>query len=226
MVPNLRFQPPASDFCEICTSFKAKLLVAKQDIDEYNKVQAEYNEHKEAADLERQHYNNNIEESKNNLNITHICYDWAQNVSIPYSPQQVGSLYFKSTFFVHIFGVCKTSEQNHQLNFLIGENELPEGIKKVYRDNRVNIIDDIENIVNNSSKGNEAIQYNNKIGKVYASKKSGGEETSFYLLHNIKFDKNSNLNPLSTASLSNDCKKYLYTKIRQHVDDPYKDPQP
>ncbi|CAG8698644.1 13824_t:CDS:1, partial [Dentiscutata erythropus] len=68
-----------------------------------------------------------------------------------------------------------------------------------------------------------------EIGKVYALKKLGGEETSFQLLHNIKFDKNSNLNTLSTISLSNNRKKYLYTKIRQHVDDPYKDalcPQP
>ncbi|CAG8850397.1 3235_t:CDS:1, partial [Racocetra persica] len=68
-----------------------------------------------------------------------------------------------------------------------------------------------------------------EIGKVYASKKSGGEETSFQLLHNINFDKNSILNILSTVPLSNDRKKYLYTKIRQHVDDPYKDvlcPQP
>ncbi|CAG8793786.1 14138_t:CDS:2, partial [Dentiscutata erythropus] len=39
MVPNLRFQPPASDLCEICTLFKANLLAAKKDIDEYNKVQ-------------------------------------------------------------------------------------------------------------------------------------------------------------------------------------------
>ncbi|CAG8842718.1 34055_t:CDS:2, partial [Racocetra persica] len=59
---NIRFQPRASDLCEVCTSFKAKLLVAKQDIDEYNKVQAKYNEHTEAAECERQHYNNNIEE--------------------------------------------------------------------------------------------------------------------------------------------------------------------
>ncbi|CAG8551047.1 12816_t:CDS:2 [Cetraspora pellucida] len=54
-------EPRASDLCEVCTSFKAKLLVTKQNVDEYNKVQAEYNEHKEAADLERKHYNNNIE---------------------------------------------------------------------------------------------------------------------------------------------------------------------
>jgi hypothetical protein len=50
---------------------------------------------------------------------------------MPYSPQQVGSIYFKSAFSVHLFGVCKTEGgQNHQLNFIIGENELPIGIAK------------------------------------------------------------------------------------------------
>ncbi|CAG8565043.1 5554_t:CDS:2 [Cetraspora pellucida] len=61
-------RPHASDLCEVCTSFKAKLLVAKQDIDKYSKVQVEYNEHKKAANLKRQHYNNNVEEN-NHVNI-------------------------------------------------------------------------------------------------------------------------------------------------------------
>ncbi|CAG8492257.1 15423_t:CDS:2 [Gigaspora margarita] len=251
MVPNIRFQPPA--------------------------IQVEYNGHKEAADLERQHYNNNIEESKNNLDITHICYDWAQNVSIPYSPQQVGVSKGANTTLNMIYYFlqkknpkkkklsvtcdnCSGQNKNNLLlwfwSWLCSLNWYEEivinfmlpghtkficdsffgQIKKVYRDNRVNIIDDVENIVNNLSKGNEAIQYKNgkgwvclEIGKVYASKKSGGEETSFQLLHNNNFDKNSILNILSTVPLSNDRKKYLYTKIRQHVDDPYKDvlcPQP
>ncbi|CAG8811672.1 12668_t:CDS:1, partial [Gigaspora rosea] len=68
-----------------------------------------------------------------------------------------------------------------------------------------------------------------EIGKVYVSKKSGGEETSFLLFRNDNFDKNSQLNTISTVPLSEDRKKYLYTKIRQYVDDPYKDilcPQP
>ncbi|CAG8474474.1 23425_t:CDS:2 [Gigaspora rosea] len=38
IIPNLQFQPHASDLCEVCTSFKSKLLVAKQNIDEYNKL--------------------------------------------------------------------------------------------------------------------------------------------------------------------------------------------
>ncbi|EXX55226.1 hypothetical protein RirG_227250 [Rhizophagus irregularis DAOM 197198w] len=41
--------------------------------------------------------------------------------NLPYSPQQVSSIYFKSAFSVHLFGVCKTEGgQNHQLNFVIG----------------------------------------------------------------------------------------------------------
>src|SRR5437764_15376045 len=37
-------------------------------------------------------------------------------------------------------------------------------IKKLYRNSKVNQIDDIENIINNSSEGNESIQYKNGTG--------------------------------------------------------------
>ena len=60
----------------------------------------------------------------------HICYDWAQNISIPYSPQQIGSIYFKSVYAVHLFGICKTRQKNHQINFLITEDEFSKGIGK------------------------------------------------------------------------------------------------
>jgi hypothetical protein len=118
LMPHLKFQPPASDLCEKCAQFKSRLQLAKKDIDEYNKIEAEFNEHKKKARLEREHYNNNIELSKNDLSIAHICYDWAQNVTIPYSPQQTGALYFLSGYAVHLFGVCKTEGGiNQQLNF-------------------------------------------------------------------------------------------------------------
>ena len=88
-MPNLKFQPLASDLCDNCVQFKSKLQLAKRNIDEYNNVEAEFNEHRKMANLERDHYNNNIELSKNDSSIAHICYDWAQNVTIPYLPQQV-----------------------------------------------------------------------------------------------------------------------------------------
>src|SRR5438132_3497655 len=37
-------------------------------------------------------------------------------------------------------------------------------IKKIYRNQKVNTIDDVEKIINNSSKRNQAIQYNNSLG--------------------------------------------------------------
>ncbi|CAB5384960.1 unnamed protein product [Rhizophagus irregularis] len=286
MMPYLKFQAPASDLCEICEGFKAKIKVAKSDADEHEKVQIQYENHQKLAKLERQHYNDNIEKSKNDLTIAHVCYDWAQNVFIPYSPQQVGSIYFKSAFSVHLFGVCKTEGgQNHQLNFVIGENELPKGTSKganttinmVYNslqkfaqngkkhlqitcDNctgqnknnlslwfwswlvmlnwyeditkhKVNTINDVKNIINNSSNGNEAILYDNginwncseDIGKVYVSKESGGVESCYKLLKSDNFNKNSKPDLITTVSLTEERQNYLYSKIRQYVDEPYKD---
>jgi hypothetical protein len=339
LTPHIKFQSPASDLCETCTEFKAKLALLKNDTEQYDMVSFQYKEHREVADIEREHYNNNINESINDLSIAHVCYDWAQNVSIPYSPQQVGSIFFKNTFSVHLFGVCKTEEgQNFQLNFMIGEDELPEGtakganttlnlvyhflkkfakegkkhlrvtcdncpgqnknnlslwfwawlimlkwydditvsfmipghtkficdsffgkIKKVYWKTKINTMDDIEQVVNISAEGNTAMRYKDSlgwvwydfnnflkpnfkslpnikqyhhfrfsnsvddIGKVYVSTKSGGEETPFLLLNNNNFNANEELNTISTISLTNERKNYLYTKVRQHIDDPYKD---
>jgi hypothetical protein len=335
LIPNLKFQSPASDLCDNCEMFKAKMAVAKSDIEDYEKIKKEYEEHHECANRERMHYNNNIEKSKTDPSFLHICYDWAQSVGIPYSPQQVGSIYFKTPFAVHVFGVCKTGEKNHQLNFIIAENEFPCGVskganttlnmvfnslkkfsiegvknlqitcdnctaqnknnltlwfwswlmmfgwfdeivvnfmipghtkficdsffghvKKVYRNQRVNTVDKVKDIVNNSSEGNEAIrcdngnwiwydfntflkdhfnilpqitQYyqfrfkKNDIGKVYISKESNGIEDSFLLLRDNNFNIQNHLKTLSVAPLSEERKKYLFTKIRQHVDEPYKD---
>ena len=107
-MPNLKFQSPTSDLCEVCKNFKAKMKVEKDNNEEFEIIKKQYEEHYKAAELERQHYNNNIEKSRNDLSIAHICYDWAQNITIPYSPQQVGSIYFKIAFAIHLFGVCKT----------------------------------------------------------------------------------------------------------------------
>ncbi|GES97024.1 hypothetical protein GLOIN_2v1842132 [Rhizophagus clarus] len=253
------FQQLASDLCETCEEFKAKLKVVKSDADEYGKVQVQYENHQKVAKLECQHYNDNINKSKDDFTIAHVCYDWAQNIFIPYSPQQVGSIYFKSAFSVHLFGVCKTEGgQNHQLNFVIEEGELPKGTSKganttinmvyytlqkfalsgkkhlhitSYWKYRVNIIDDVKNIINNSSEGNEVILYNNRtnwncfnnIGKVYVSKESGGKESCFKLLNSDNFDKNGKPDLIDTTLLTKERQNYLYSKIRQYVDDPYKD---
>lgn len=132
-------------------------------------------------------------------------------------------------------------------------------IKKTYRDHNVNTIDDIEKIINKSSKSNIGLKYNNGVGwnwydfqgffsqnfvnypyitdyyhfhfsnlpqdlsKVYCSKKSNGDEVCYKLLHNDDFNVYKQLDILEIASMSNERRKYLYTKIRKYVENPYKD---
>ena len=338
LTPHIKFLKSSSDLCETCETFRLELKTSNNDATV--EIQFKFDEHLAAAACERQHYNKIIENCKNDLTSTHICYDWAQSVSAPYSPQQVGSIYFKTPFKINIFGICtKTNEgKNYQLNYTIGEDELPEGtskganttlnmvfdflkktqhvekdlyvtcdncpgqnknnlslwfwswlimlgwyeniyinfmipghtkficdgffgsIKKVCRNRCINTVDHVEKAINDSTIEhiNKSIRYkngigwkwydfnslfkdnfrslpnitkyhhfhfsnsNDDIGKVYVTKKSGGLKIPFKLLKN-NFNIDGQLNILEVAPLTDDRKKYLYTKIRQHVEDPFKD---
>src|SRR6185369_2063578 len=105
--PIIKFQTSKSDLCDTCENFRIKLRTSSSG-DERVNIEFEFDECLSIADLERQHYNNIIEKSKIDPTITHICYDWAQSVGAPYSPQQVGAIYFKSPFIIHLFGICST----------------------------------------------------------------------------------------------------------------------
>ncbi|GET04172.1 hypothetical protein GLOIN_2v1476743 [Rhizophagus clarus] len=61
------------------------------------------------------------------------------------------------------------------------------------------------------------------IGKVYCSEESGSAEICHKLLRNNNFDVNEKLDILDIVDISEERKKYLHQKIRQHVEDPYKD---
>ncbi|KAF0405435.1 chaperonin: PROVISIONAL [Gigaspora margarita] len=62
----------------------------------------------------------------------HIAYDWAQNMQIPYSLQQIRALYFKRSQKVHLFGICNTSNFPHtqQINYIIDEAKMPDDGKQ------------------------------------------------------------------------------------------------
>ncbi|EXX56244.1 hypothetical protein RirG_217980 [Rhizophagus irregularis DAOM 197198w] len=112
-------------------------------------VTEKYLTHLNRAKQERDYYNNNIkravEDGKCNPNTTgsqilfksfegsiHIAYDWVQNVQISYSPQQIGSIFFKSPRKVHLFGVCNTENFPHteQTNYIIDKAEMPDDGKQ------------------------------------------------------------------------------------------------
>ena len=130
LTPEIKFLNHASDLCDACYEFDIKLRSTK-DKDEIANISFEYEKHQKAANCEREHYNNIIRKGRTDSSISHICYDWAQSVCAPYSPQQTGSIYFKSPFNIHLFGVCKTDENEYyQSNYIIGEDEFPKGTPK------------------------------------------------------------------------------------------------
>ncbi|RGB42231.1 hypothetical protein C1646_751276 [Rhizophagus diaphanus] len=162
-------------------------------------VTEKYLAHLNRAKQERDYYNANIkravEDGKCNPNntldksqilfktfegSTYITFDWAQNVQFPYSPQQIGAIFFKSPWKVHLFGVCNTGNFPHteQTNYVIDEGEMPDdgklgnctislvwhAIKKynhgekklvITYDNccksRVNTVDDVVSVINRST---------------------------------------------------------------------------
>src|SRR5918995_1414529 len=60
--------------------------------------------------------------------------------------------------------------------------------------------------------------------KVNSSENSGGVKICHNLLHNnSNFIINQKLDTIDVIELSEERKKYLYQKIRQYVEDPYKD---
>ena len=113
LMPELQFMSPKSDLCETCETMKMNIQCAAE-----HEKKLEHTEkflaHLNHAQQEREYYNTNImhavEDGKHNPNevgpqalfktyegIAHIAYDWAQNIQIPYSSQQIGSLFFKSS---------------------------------------------------------------------------------------------------------------------------------
>ena len=63
-------------------------------------------------------------QSRNQLDGTiHVSFDYAQNVLILHSPQQVGPIHFMNHRKCHLFGICAESLPK-QVNYLIDEGEL------------------------------------------------------------------------------------------------------
>ncbi|KAF0485824.1 chaperonin: PROVISIONAL [Gigaspora margarita] len=93
-----------------------------------NQDYTKLDDHKQKAEIEREYNHNNNLTSTILPNTAYICYDWAQNVPVPYSPQQIGTSYFKSALQAHIFGICNTGQNSaQQLNYIIAENKFLQG---------------------------------------------------------------------------------------------------
>ncbi|CAG8844392.1 28597_t:CDS:1, partial [Gigaspora margarita] len=130
LLPYIKFMTLGTDLCETYEMLKAEIRCANYN-EERELIQKKLDDHKQKAEIEREYYRNNILTSTILPDTVHVCYDWAQNVPVPYSPQQIGATYFKSAFQAHIFGICNTGQNPaQQLNYIIAENEFPQGTGK------------------------------------------------------------------------------------------------
>ncbi|KAF0386053.1 chaperonin: PROVISIONAL [Gigaspora margarita] len=156
LLPYIKFMTPGTDLCETCETLKAEIRSANYN-EKKELIQKRLDDHKQKAKIKQEYYHNNILTSTILPDTMHICYDWAQNVPVPYSPQQIGMIYFKSALQAYIFGICNTGQNPaQQLNYIIAENEFSQGTV-------INTVDDVQKVVNKSTKNgaNNGICYNN-----------------------------------------------------------------
>ncbi|CAG8460056.1 7064_t:CDS:2 [Cetraspora pellucida] len=95
-IPKIKFLSPRSDLC-----YKSKINL--QQLSNFS--------------------NFSRSNEPNSLKVeNHISWDYAEQIKIPYSSQQEGTIYFKSSYNIQLFGICEDAFPI-QKNYLIKEEE-------------------------------------------------------------------------------------------------------
>jgi hypothetical protein len=135
--PNIRVQNPRTDLCSVCTANQLNLgTMSNLSEEDQLKLLRASSDHLVHANKERVEYKRQITESRTNFDpnlkvgyhepcsfdgFVHYSFDYAQQVHIPSSAEQVGTLYFLTPYKVALFGVqCDTVSK--QINYLIPES--------------------------------------------------------------------------------------------------------
>ncbi|CAG8764343.1 362_t:CDS:2, partial [Acaulospora morrowiae] len=208
------FMTPKSDLCNVCETLRWKIGHINK-LEDKEELLVEYASYIRIAKLEREYYNDNIKKAKENAShtiniysslaskerptpntvdaIAHFCYNWAQSVSVLYSPQQIGPLYFKNEGEFPV-GVAKGANTTLSLvyDILIERNRGEKNIKITcdncegqnknnatiafycwlvlithYKKSVINTVDDIAEITRMSTYSNNAIRYKNHKWKYF-----------------------------------------------------------
>ena len=128
-VPYIRIMKPYTDLCDTCQqmSHAVSLMSNLPDEEKASKVR-EFSEHLEHAKSERITYNEQCKQchdllpkdASDPVQIMHYSFDYAQQVHYPSSPQQPGSLYFKTARKCAVFGIC-CEPLSKQVTYVIDE---------------------------------------------------------------------------------------------------------
>ena len=111
LTPYIQIMSPRTDLCDTCQHFRNGLQYNARKEEEAKDLLKKYKEHLVKAKLERNYYNNNTKLAEQQRKLVdehfvtrgkadycsvdataHYSYDWAQNVHIPHSDQQVSKI--------------------------------------------------------------------------------------------------------------------------------------
>lgn len=124
--PHIMTMKPASDLCTTCRDNSLKLSnLSNLTIEEQTALLKFSIKHLNDAKNQREFYNLYRDKSKekNLSSLLVLSFDYAQNVSYPSSPQQVGSSFFKANRKCGLFGI--NNEATHiQTNITIDEEDI------------------------------------------------------------------------------------------------------
>ena len=124
LTPVVKVLSPETDLCDVCHDHcKGLMYSGHLTEDEKRKRFAAGVAHIDAARAEREYYNGQIGLAQEDGNISHISFDYAQQIHYPFSSEQVGSAYFKTPRKCGIFGTCEEAPGDIQVNYLIDEAE-------------------------------------------------------------------------------------------------------
>jgi len=145
LTPYIQIMSPRTDLCDTCQHLRNDLQFKARKEEEAQDLLKRYKEHLAKAKLERNYYNKNTklaEEHRKLINqkypiaiaknkipyrsvdaAAHYSYDWAQNVHVPHSDQQIGKVYYLSARKIHLFGI-QDEAVREQINYVLDENEL------------------------------------------------------------------------------------------------------
>ena len=125
LAPQVKMLTPSTDLCDTC-QYHQRQVTNTGHLDEEKKLQRweKAVAHVNAAKAEREYYNGQVEDAKVDDSISHVSFDYAQQIHYPYSCQEVGSAYFKTPRKCGIFGICQESPESKQINYLIDEADM------------------------------------------------------------------------------------------------------
>ena len=115
--PDIQIMSRREDCCSTCEAHRYNILHSRNSEEAMQEFQA----HLTDARHKREYYNSCITEAKAGK-ITHLLFDFAEQLCVPSTTRQIGPLYFKVCRRYQLFGVCNTS-QPLQHNYIIDEHQ-------------------------------------------------------------------------------------------------------